>query len=119
MTPALEESPQALIEEARHCVASAGLSHPSDGILPLIDRLASALERSLEENQWRPIESAQCRPGQRLLVARAGDPHSVMEAWWTERELEGFNPDEGECGPFFENFITHWRPLPPPPEQKP
>jgi len=88
-------------------------------------RLSSSLEGG-EGSGWLPIESAKPKEYERILVATADTPPVVGEAWWREEtgKLDlwwaGTGPDDYYADPISQQNqrVTHWRPLPPPPEHQ-
>lgn len=79
-----------------------------------------------EGSGWLPIESAKPKEYERILVATADTPPVVGEAWWREENGKldlwwaGTGPDDYYADQISQQNqrITHWRPLPPPPEHQ-
>ena len=74
---------------------------------------------------WRPIETAEPKNSERLMVATADTPPVVGEAWWREDydgKLDlwwaGEGPGDYHDDPIRDRNqrVTHWQPLPPPPQ---
>lgn len=88
-------------------------------------RLSSSLKGG-EGSGWLPIESAKPKEYERILVATADTPPVVGEAWWREENGKldlwwaGTGPDDYYADPISQQNqrVTHWRPLPPPPEHQ-
>lgn len=79
-----------------------------------------------EGSGWLPIESAKPKEYERILVATADTPPVVGEAWWREENGKldlwwtSTGPDDYYADPISQQNqqVTHWRPLPPPPEHQ-
>lgn len=76
---------------------------------------------------WRPIETAEPKNSERLMVATADTPPVVGEAWWREDydgKLDlwwaGEGPGDYHADPIRDRNqrVTHWQPLPPPPQEQ-
>ncbi len=76
---------------------------------------------------WQPIETAP-RDGTRVLIYQPNAPRqNVMEAYWAmpyedaPEEQCWWNTPDGISGrgyTILSEAVTHWQPLPPPPEER-
>lgn len=70
---------------------------------------------------WRPIETAP-RDGTEILLYEGGDDPRCVVGYWDADTFNGddarptWRTNDGEILDFLHEPITHWLPLPPPPE---